>query len=128
MYRKELHEGGSVVGDFDVKGDSVEMLKGTVDLCFAIVKKFTHFKKEGGKLHLYLGDYTAKKEGAVELPFILTRANGYEFIYAWMHSVDDKDKMTECEGGDGSHGFGFTAKTVDWSTVVFEAINIYYSK
>ncbi len=132
MFDRKLIEDYSIITDFKVKSDSAKVLKSTVEMCFTSDKTiFTHFKKEGPILKLYRGDYGADKDEAGLLPYPLTKDNAYYFIYAWLHSFDEDERTWENKGGDGSHAIGFKAEWFDFGNnadVIFEAINIYYSK
>ena len=131
MSRDYLHD-EAIVQKFSVTSDSLESLRASVRIAFSGHKSVTHFKKTKNSMSFFWAVSSNNSDEATPLPYELNKDNAFDFIYAWLKSVEENDRLIQypdMSDGDGSDGFGFKIKSEEsYCSFTITAMNLYYSK
>ena len=136
IMRDYLSTGKPILLSGEITSDSEDTLRAIIPIVIncqnheKVDRPLTHYKITKNVLEFWEGDYSVKEKGGIILPFPLTRENAFDFIYNCMKNVDENDISTEYSG-DGSNGFGFTAKicgNFGDPVLTITVQNLYYSK
>lgn len=117
----------AIINSFDIKSDSIEVLKNAIKIAFSSHNRVTCYIKYKNKLILYWG----KKENAEYFPNPLTEISSFNFVYDWLCGIDDDDRYRDQSGDDNEYGFGFKIKSSangDRELFRITSMNLYYGE
>lgn len=118
----------AIINNFDIKSDSIEVLKNTIKIAFSTHQKATYYIKFKNKLIIYWG----KKENTNCFDRPIGENVCFKFVYEWLCDMNVEDRFTENPGENkDDYGFGFKIKSSgngDRELFRISCMNLYYGE